>query len=67
AFWHGTAPGKPYNETIVWLCTENKGIAGTQARTKVTICFGPASANINPDCVITMTSMNSIKSETRGK
>jgi hypothetical protein len=49
AFWHKCKAEKPYNETIVWLCTENKGIAGTHTGTKVTGRFGPGSANIKPD------------------
>jgi hypothetical protein len=35
-----------YNESEVWLCTENKGIAAAGVGTKVTSWFGPGSANI---------------------
>jgi hypothetical protein len=40
------------SNTLVWPSAENKGIVRIQFRTKVTIGFGPASANIHPDCVI---------------
>ena len=48
-------------------CNENKDLALSAAGTKVTSRFGQASAIIKIDCVITMTSMKSTNSKTRGK
>jgi hypothetical protein len=45
-FGNSPGSGARYNDSEVWLCTENKGIAGAQVGTKVTSWFGPGSANI---------------------
>jgi len=48
-FWQQAPYRNGYDETKVRLHTENKGSPEVLARTKVTIGFGPGSANIKPD------------------